>query len=936
MDEDVIMDFYVKIVFLSFFLLLMGCGGGDDKSSHVSVKLPNNTPPVLNLPSKLTVDELTEISIDASASDLDGSIASIQWEQTSGEPLALNDTEQQKLSFKTPKVLIFEEEKELTFKVTVVDDLSAKTEAEVTVKVLPVNTLPIADAGENKTFLTNEIVYLSCNESHDPDGTSVSFMWQQLTGVPVSMVDKDSCTPSFNLPSDPSEFKFILTVEDEDRAVSSDSITITAKGYSGDWNNFNKESLIYRDKYTDYDAYHLSANFEKEIAFISDSHRLRALDISDPYNIKFNGWVSDAHSLQESTILGDLLIANGESTLWFYDITDVSNIKLLSSIGSKAPYKSYDQHNNLIYMAAGELGVQVIDISNSASPSYINSMKVNEIISAANDLKIKDDFLFVATQNSGLKIFDISSPVNSSLVGELICDCTLSQVEIEGNIVALASSENNLLLVDISSPSMPYILSSIKVSTATFNVAIDDNIVAISNFLDGINFLDVTEPTAPKWKGKLPDVWSGKWLTLDNDTLLFVDSHGVKGLQSFDISWLSKPLAQDYFVDNNFKINALVADLETLYLSSTDDKLTIINTKNHEQPEKLSEIVSTSVNELAVNENLLLLGTQSEGLNIVDISDKSNPTFLANFPTNEFITAVATNNNQVYINDGTSTLKLIDLSEPFNPKQTSAISELGWPITDIFLSQNDVLIASKDMLDIVKASETGVLGQVGNYFVRTGDDESWEYSSIVVYKGYAYLLSMYYGLKILDTSNPENISEVAHLANISGVNLKLVGDKLYVVDRDNGVSIYSLRVPTQPRLQSSYLTKDYVTDIAIQGNQIFNMEWTRDTSVYYYNYSVPKNNYSVFDFDKSLNVKGSVSRATINSEVVYDVSWDFDSKVKLDCIVSSGFCLVEPDIANKNAKITWNTPGNQGEYQISILFGNTSFFDSYEDMLILE
>ncbi len=94
-----------------------------------------------------------------------------------------------------------------------------------------------------------------------------------------------------------------MTVEDEDKTTSSDLVSIVGKEYSGTVNSFNKESLIFvmSTLVTQPTLFH--ASVEKGIAFTSDNSRLKALDISDPYNIRAFGWESAQNGYQASVIL---------------------------------------------------------------------------------------------------------------------------------------------------------------------------------------------------------------------------------------------------------------------------------------------------------------------------------------------------------------------------------------------------------------------------------------------------------------------------------------------------------------------------------------------------------------------------------------------------------------------------------------------------------
>lgn len=91
------------------------------------------------------------------------------------------------------------------------------------------NIPPTVDAGANQTITLTGIsattdVTLTATAS-DPDGTIVSYLWEQLSGTPVSIDTPNtaSATPN-DLPAD--TYVFQVTVTDNDGATATDTVTI--------------------------------------------------------------------------------------------------------------------------------------------------------------------------------------------------------------------------------------------------------------------------------------------------------------------------------------------------------------------------------------------------------------------------------------------------------------------------------------------------------------------------------------------------------------------------------------------------------------------------------------------------------------------------------------------------------------------------------------
>jgi hypothetical protein len=86
---------------------------------------------------------------------------------------------------------------------------------------------PIAVAGEDQIVIQSSIVQLDGAGSTDPEKDSLSYMWLQESGEPVSLYDSTSAQPYFNAPVIENTLIFRLTTNDGFTDSSTDTISIT-------------------------------------------------------------------------------------------------------------------------------------------------------------------------------------------------------------------------------------------------------------------------------------------------------------------------------------------------------------------------------------------------------------------------------------------------------------------------------------------------------------------------------------------------------------------------------------------------------------------------------------------------------------------------------------------------------------------------------------
>ncbi len=122
LSEDALLQFRVTVT----------DNDGDQSSDIVDVSVIVNISPVVDAGETLDVMEQVEVSLSGAASDDDGSISSIGWEQLTGTEVVLSDASSLSPTFIVPNI---DEPEEITFRLTVIDNDGDEATDELTVNV---------------------------------------------------------------------------------------------------------------------------------------------------------------------------------------------------------------------------------------------------------------------------------------------------------------------------------------------------------------------------------------------------------------------------------------------------------------------------------------------------------------------------------------------------------------------------------------------------------------------------------------------------------------------------------------------------------------------------------------------------------------------------------------------------------------------------------
>lgn len=347
------------------------------------------------------------------------------------------------------------------------------------------------------------------------------------------------------------------------------------------------------------------------------------------------------------------------------------------------PGKIY-AYSNYIFVNDVNKGVHVIDNTDPKFPNHIKYIN----IPGNEDISIKDNFLY-ADSATDLVVFDISD---------------INNISIKERLEDVFSVYDFQIPVDAQSADW----SSVNYETDIVvgwtlkeeRREINDNI-----FIDNIMF-DAAVASAESVTG------TGGSLArfqIVNDYLYTVSSHEMT---IFDISTLSEPeFASTFYAGNN--IETLFEAEEYLYIGSTDG-MYIYDLKDPKTPTFMSEFIHwTGCDPVVVDGDYAYLtlrggnncGQQDSVLEIIDISDKTNPVLAArHLLENPY--GLGVKENMLFVCDGNAGLKLFDKTNPLDIKQVKALGNIQ--SKDVIPLQNSLLMIGGNILYQYKYLENSV------------------------------------------------------------------------------------------------------------------------------------------------------------------------------------------------------------------------------------
>jgi hypothetical protein len=178
--------------------------------------------PAANAGGNRQLNKGSRVVLDGSDSeDVDGDPLSFQWRQTGGETIVLETPNTATAAF-TPMTT-----GDYTFELVVSDgEFEGVDTVTVTVVDAGINQSPLARAGEDQACNVGDTVVLDGTASVDPDGDELEYVWRQIAGPDVGLVDAHTARASFEAPNIPVTPEFELTVTDPFGFSDTDTIRV--------------------------------------------------------------------------------------------------------------------------------------------------------------------------------------------------------------------------------------------------------------------------------------------------------------------------------------------------------------------------------------------------------------------------------------------------------------------------------------------------------------------------------------------------------------------------------------------------------------------------------------------------------------------------------------------------------------------------------------
>jgi hypothetical protein len=236
-------------------------------------------------------------------------------------------------------------------------------------------------------------------------------------------------------------------------------------------------------------------------AYISAGSRgVIIFDISDPSSPAEVGSYKSFFDSRESIVLNDIAyIAHSGDGLLMVDISNPDYPELIGQFETGSLNYDVRIKNGLAFLACWEAGFKIVDVSNPASPVLVAAIENFN----ASKLEVSDNYAYVVESyppgtSYHIKIFDVTNPENPVEQSSTYFDGRVTKLAYYNGYLFVADNDLGVRILNVSDPQNPVQVNFITIDY-TEDVYIRNNLMFVCSIIGngGLHVFDITNPEMP-------------------------------------------------------------------------------------------------------------------------------------------------------------------------------------------------------------------------------------------------------------------------------------------------------------------------------------------------------------------------------------------------------------------------------------------------------
>ncbi len=574
-----------------------------------------------------------------------------------------------------------------------------------------------------------------------------------------------------------------------------------------------------------YSSFYYDVEVAGNYAYCSGIRGVDVLDITDLQAPALLGTVNTPGSARGMFLGGEyLLVADGEAGLQVIDISNPGSLFIKGSYDTTDWSFGVCAYQQRAYVCDDTGGLVILDLSDLNQPLFLG--KWANATCQANDCKILDTgiklYCLIADYLSGLQVVDVSDPANPSYVGHHTMGSGHGyNLALVGDYALVAYGANHLISYDITNLSFPVYEWQMDTDGECVDIHVHGNLAIIADDVGGVAIADISDPSEPSRLAQLDNfVYAyGAW----GDDSRILSANGWQGIDIWESSAKDQAeLRGTYRTYGNAKSvafngrYALVAE-GTKGISSVDFTCS--------PPRMLDTLDVGSAERVVCKGSIFYVAAGEGGIKTIALDDQGKIQVLDSIAGSmvQYFENLHVVGNYCYVVGSGLGLSIYDISNPSDIRWRASLSPISLMGSDVFVFGNRAYVPRIDsdclIVDVSDASSPAPLGSIP----QQGD---LPYTTVTAFSRgigvYVVLGSLNRALKVYNATDPLNPQLVATWGlTAAPQDLVVFGNVLLAAIHYNGLQALEISDLTQPQPAGMLNTYGYAVDMNLHGDHIY-------------------------------------------------------------------------------------------------------------------
>ena len=572
--------------------------------------------------------------------------------------------------------------------------------------------------------------------------------------------------------------------------------------------------------YGDFDKISISGNY----AAICMYHvGLLILDINDPENIAYYGEYSQS-AIEDVVIDGTTAYIAYSTGFEIVDFSDDENIYQVNYY-AKSYCDGIDKVGNEIFLS-GSVGIdgflEVIDVTTPASLSMTDSLTITSI-SYADDVMVEGNYAYLKCGFDGMVIVNVTDTSDLVELANYDPGSMVTGMEIDGNFAYLRNS--GIEIVNITDKTNPTFIDNTGYSTV-YDFAIDGDELYATIGGSGVAVYDISNRSDPTL---LTTISTTVYATF----IVFFDTYiGViqdyYGFTTYDVSTPSSPTFEGHFFGGGYA-EELVKDGDLLYIANGEGGLEILNVSDKTNPIRLNYSCTNTANFKTIDyyNDSVILGTNGEGYepHLVTYNTSELPTIdIESEIFNHAYGEIKIKGDYAFgatIGYGFVVYNITDMSSLV---EEARVFTSGTYFTSLDIKEDIAYVG--DLLNglrIINISDVENPSLISTYTITFSGNYNDKYDVVVDDNDRVYITEHDHDLlEIIDVSDPENPVQLTAESYTEPESCYVEGSFLYVALGDNGMEMLDVSNYLNIQSKGTYdLSAGPIAELLVENGTIY-------------------------------------------------------------------------------------------------------------------